>query len=318
MARYNLVMNITPLTTDHLIPWSHLLATCFDRKAEDMAELLRFLQPESRLVAWGAWDGDVLAAQYSCWLTAVYHPGCDHSLLVGMSVNMAVHPAYRGRGLIKQVSEPVYAALVARGAVAGVGFSNAQGVQVDRHSKGYGYEVVGKLRPSLFYLGRRAAIEPLTLTSQWPVRPFAPFALPQRHCFQHTPDSLQRRFGQHPFRQYHFGVWEQQECIAGVVVYRYSRLGPFPLITLLAAHSDDLVGLCRRWLAAVQQRGVYLVHLLTSPTSGLLEALRVTAVSLPLHHARTPYYLTLKPLGSLMPASLRCFAAWDCVGGDIL
>ncbi|MEZ4642293.1 MAG: hypothetical protein R3E31_06070 [Chloroflexota bacterium] len=43
---------------------------------------------------------------------------------------MAVRPDYRGRGLlIKQVSQPVYAALAALGGVAGVGFSNAAGVR---------------------------------------------------------------------------------------------------------------------------------------------------------------------------------------------
>jgi GNAT superfamily N-acetyltransferase len=199
-------MKITPLTLDHLIPWSQLLAACFNRRAEDMAHLLRFLQPESRLIAWGVWDGDLLAAQYSCWLTAVHHPGCLATLPVGMSINMAVHPAYRGRGLIKQVAEPVYATLVERGAVAGVGFSNAQGVQVDRHSKGYGYEVVGQLRPSLFYLRRGLGSDPLSLTSQWPIRPFVPFSFPKNHCFHHTPETLHHRFGQHPFRQYRFGV----------------------------------------------------------------------------------------------------------------
>lgn len=311
-------MEITPLTSHDLIPWSQLLAACFNRRAEDMAQLLTFLQPECRLIAWGAWDGAVLAAQYSCWLTAVHHPGCSQPLPVGMSVNMAVHPAYRGRGLIKQVAEPVYAALVARGVVAGVGFSNAQGVQVDRHSKGYGYEVVGQLRPSLFYLGRRLGSEPLTLTSEWPNWPFVPFSSPENHSFQHTPESLQHRFGQHPFREYQLGVWEQENKIGGVVVYRQGRLGPFPLITLLGAHSDDMVGLCRHWIAALQRQGIFLVHVLTSPTAQLFAALRATAVLLPIHHARTPYYLTIKPLSPDMPASLRSFAAWDCVGGDIL
>lgn len=311
-------MKITPLTLDHLTPWSQLLAACFNRRAEDMAQLLRFLQPESRLIAWGAWDGTVLAAQYSCWLTAVHHPGCLEALPVGMSINMAVHPAYRGRGLVKQMADPVYAALLERGAVAGVGFSNAQGVQVDRHSKGYGYEVVGQLRPSLFYLRRGLESEPLSLASHWPKQSFYPFSLPESYGFHHTPETLQHRFAQHPFRQYRFGVWEQACKIAGIVVYRQARWGPFPVITLLSAHSHDLVGLCQRWLAAIQRQGFCLVHVLTSPAASVLTALRRTAVSIPIHHARTPYYLTLKPLCPTMPASLHHFAAWDCTGGDIL
>lgn len=312
------MMKITPLTPDHLIPWSRLLATCFDRRAEEMAKLLSFLQPESRLVAWGAWDGAVLAAQYSCWLTAVHQPADLCSLPVGMSINMAVHPAYRGCGLVKQLAEPVYASLVERGVVAGVGFSNAQGVQVDRHSKGYGYKVVGQLRPSLFYPRHRLQSEPLSLTSSWPTQPFCPFSSPESYGFHHTPETLQHRFEQHPFRQYRFGVWEQASEIAGIVVYRQARWGPFPIITLLSAHSRDLVGLCRRWLAAIQQQGYCLVHVLTSPTSSVLTALRRTAVSIPIHHARTPYYLTLKPLRPTLPTNLHHFAAWDCIGGDIL
>jgi len=34
--------------------------------------------------------------------------------------------------------------------------------------------------------------------------------------------------------------------------------------------------------------------------------------------SRSPYYLTVKPLCDDTPAALFDFAAWDCMGGDIL
>lgn len=312
-------MEISPLRPEHITPWSHLLAVCFNRQAEDMVHLLAFLQPADRLIAWGVWDGPVLAAQYSCWLTAVHNPGGPAPLPVGMSVNMAVHPAYRGRGLVKWAAEPVYAALRQHGAVAGVGFSNTQGVQVDRRSKGYGYGVVGQLRPSLFYVRQGQAETVLTLESQWPCRPFTPFTPPQRHCFHVTPEGLQHRFARHPFRHYHFGVWLQPQGVAGLIVYRQVRLGPFPAVALLAIYGHNMAELIGRWLRAIWRQGVRLVHVLTTPDAGVLHALRqAAAVSVPLPLTRTPYYLTLKPLSPAMPASLGHFPAWECIGGDIL
>src|SRR5690349_13675851 len=138
-------MNIMPLSPEHHPACADLLAASFGRTSAEMSQLLRYLYAGYSVIAWGAWDGDRLVAQYSCLLTSLNVPGMDVPMLVGMSVNMAVHPDYQGRGLIKQIAQPVYQAVGEQGGMAGVGFSNAAGVKVDRRSKGYGYQVIGQM-----------------------------------------------------------------------------------------------------------------------------------------------------------------------------
>lgn len=310
-------MEFTPLTSEHVDVWAALLATCFGREAADMVALLRHFEPGRRLLAWGAWDGGRLAAQYSCLLTEIRVAEAAPPVLAGMSINMAVHPDYRRRGLVKRLAAPVYDAVRWRGGVAGVGFSNAAGVKVDRHSSGYGYRVVGQMEPLLALL-RRPAAGPLSLTDTWPEGTWTPWpSRPVRFCA--TPAWLRRRFARHPFRRYRFGVWRQNGRLHGVVVYRPVRLaGALPGVALLAAHGVALPELMRRWSRAMCARGYRLAHLLSSPHSDVKQALRQTAVCLPLPYTRTPYYLTAKPLGADTPPSLFDFSQWHCAGGDIL
>lgn len=311
-------MEITPLSLQHLAPWSALLATAFHRSPDQMAALLTFLQPEVDLVAWGAWDGPLLAAQYSCLRRSLFLPSWGQTVPVGMSINMAVHPDYRGRGLVKQVAGPVYQALAEGGAVAGAGFSNAAGVQVDRRSSGYGYSVVGRLRPFLLWFRRQMPHDDFYLTEQWPGLPFLPVRWETAVQFAWTPQSLRHRFACHPFRSYRFGVWVQGECVAGVVVYRPIRLAGLPAAALLAAYGPDLPGLLERWQGAMAASGLRLGHLVGTPACRVVQILRETAVCLPQPFSRNPYYLTLKPLVPSLPQESYRLASWSCLGGDIL
>jgi GNAT superfamily N-acetyltransferase len=212
-------MQITPLTLNDHHAWAALLAAAFDRQPSEIAQLLTFWQATAPLIAYGAWDGSRLAAQYSCLLRQVHVPGGAEAITVGVSMNMAVHPDYRGRGLVKQVAEPVYKAVQAQGGTAGVGFSNAAGVKVDRHSKGYGYRVVGRLDARVSWLLRPLCHRPLTLTTAWPkCLPDICHHSQSNHHFINSAHWLAQRFAKHPLRQYHFGVGE-----CGLVVYR-----PFP------------------------------------------------------------------------------------------
>lgn len=310
-------MKIAPLSLADQEAWAELLATSFNREPEQMRQLLHFLQPD-KLVAWGAWDGARLAAQYSCLLTAVSNPACTEPIPVGMSINMAVHPDYRGRGLIKQVSRSVYDRLLENGVLAGVGFSNAAGVKVDKQSKGYGYQVLGQLRPYLAILRQQSHYPPLTISTTWPQYPIC---IPRdTHHFQFaaTPASLQHRFACHPFRQYHFATWEEANQVCGVVIYRPTHLRGIRAVALLAAYGTDLPTLLSRWSTTMYQRGFRLVQVVTTPTACVLDVLRETAVLLPQPKSRNPYYLTLKPLSPDLPPTILDYAQWDCLGGDIL
>jgi GNAT superfamily N-acetyltransferase len=300
------------LTSADYPAWAELLAVCFGRSQGDMERLLLWLRGGHALVAWGAWDGDRLAAQYSCRLASLHLPGSDDPMTVGMSINMAVHPAYRGQGLIKHIAQPVYQQVAECGGVAGVGFSNAEGVKVDRKSKGYGYRVVGKMVSTLVLLSRCRYAQPLELTCEPHI---FPDEKPENRLirFAQPPGWICHRFLMHPFRQYAFAQDE-----AGLVVYRPVRIAGLRGASLLGAYGADLPDLLSRWAGALRRRGMHFVHALTSPASPTLTAIKTLGRSVQPPVSRQPYYLTAKPLRPDTPADLFDFARWDCVGGDIL
>ncbi|MEO8611579.1 MAG: GNAT family N-acetyltransferase [Chloroflexota bacterium] len=312
-------MDFAPLTPADCNAWADLLAVSFDRTPAEMQGLLGWLLQGWPLLAWGAWDGDRLAAQYSCRLMDICVPGCDEPIKVGMSISMAVHPDYCGQGLIKQVARPVYEAIAEQGGIAGVGFSNAEGVKVDLKSKSYGYHVVGKLTSTLVWLSQRRGTPPLNLTDEWP-ETLHDVAANVDSFIRFTPKATQihHRFAQHPFRRYAFGVWNEDDCTRGVVIYRPIQYGRIRGAALLAAYGDDLPELLRRWSAALQNEGMGFVHVLTSPQAALRTALPEMGRMIHLPYSRTPYYLTAKSLDASRAQALFDFNRWDCMGGDIL
>lgn len=311
-------IQLRALTLNDCEPWAELLAVAFDRTPSEMAQLLYWLHAEHDLLAWGAWEGPRLIAQYSSLLTAVWLPPTAALECVGLSINLAVHPDYRGRGLVKRVAQPVYAALADRGVAAGVGFSNAAGVKVDRHSRAYGYQVIGQLQPMLVGLFSHLDSEPLRLTAEWPTAPFDFTPAPDDLIrFAASPVLVQHRFAQHPFRHYQYGVCESSAGVSGIVIYRLVNWGSVRVAALLAAYGTDVPALLQRWAAALRGAGIHLVHALTTPASVLRAALRDVGWSMPWPYTRTPYFLTVKPLRKT-PSLLLDFERWDCCGGDIL
>jgi GNAT superfamily N-acetyltransferase len=313
-----LSLQLRALTLNDCEPWAELLAIAFDRTPHDMQRLLHWLQAEHELIAWGAWEDTRLIAQYSSLLTAVWLPSTASYECVGLSINLAVHPVYRGRGLVKQVAQPVYTTLVDRGVLAGVGFSNAAGVKVDRRSQAYGYQVIGRMQSVLIGLSPSRKGEPLRLSPDWPATPFdfTP-SVDDRIRFAVSPALIQHRFAQHPFRQYHFGVWETAAEVQGLVVYRLVKWKGLRVASLLAASGQDVAELLQRWAAALRRAGIYFVQALTTPTAVLRSALHEIGWEVRLPYTRTPYFLTVKPLAETASVLLN-FKGWDCSGGDIL
>lgn len=307
-----------PLTTKHNPDCAELLGAAFERSSEDMLRLLEFFQAGYEMVAYGAWNGSRLAAQYSCLVGRLALPNDDRPRKIGISMNMAVHPDYRGQGLVKHVARPVYDRLAADGAIAGVGFSNKQGVQVDRRSKSYGYQVVGQLATHIALLNRRPDVQPLRLSNAWPDVPLDLSPQSELVRFATPLQTLRHRFGQHPFLPCQFGVWQQGKRLRGITVYRPARVAGLKAVTLLAAYGEHLPGLVSRWYAALWQSGIRAVHCLTSLQAPLGQAISGNALSLRMPYTRSPYYLTVKPLDETTSALLFDFSRWDCVGGDIL
>ncbi len=310
-------MHVAPLTSKDNPKWASLLATAFDRTPQDMLRLLDWLHTGHKVIGWGAWDEDKLAAQYNCCMMNLQLAD-GSTATVGMSINMAVDPAYRGRGLIKHVSQPVYEAVAACGGIAGVGFSNKQGVKVDLKSKSYGYQVVGQMQSVVVWLKGQNS-ERLCLTDEWPVLPFSDNVKlsSNRIKFISTPETLEHRFARHPFRRYQFGVWEENGQVAGVVVYRHVNIGGLKGAALLAVYGAEPIELLTRWSRSLQDEGIRFVHLLTTQQSELRPALNRLGYCLTMPYSRSPYYLTVKPFAHTPPEFLD-FRAWDCLGGDIL
>lgn len=309
-------MDFRPLTRSDSVEWAALLARSFNRSAPDMERLLSWLHDGYEVIVWGAWDGPLLAAQYAVLKVKLAVPALDEPVIAGMSLNMCVHPDYRGRGLIKQVSAPVYHTLRDAGALLGMGFSNAEGVQVDRNSKGYGYRVLGRLLPTMIYFLPRLSRSPqLELTTEWPG---LPVLLNDKSLIHLYNDAcrIHHRYAAHPFRQYHYAVWRERGELCGVVVYRPAQFGWMRGATLLAAYGCDLPELLRRWEDTMYRQGIAVAHVLTTPSSHLRAALPPLNLRQP--YTRSPCYLTAKPLDAVVPESWLDFNIWDCVGGDIL
>ncbi len=311
-------MELSPLTLDNKSEWSELLGISFDRSVGDMAHLLEWFHKGHTVIAWGAWDGTRLVAQYACLLLKLCLPHTPSPVSVGMSLNMAVHPDYRGQGIIKEVSRPVYETIAERQGVAGIGFSNSAGVKVDRRSKGYGYRVIGRMQPSLVCLSHSHS-QPLELTDAWPEGLWN--EIPSHRATIHLPisrENLQHRYAQHPFRRYHYGVWRENSEIHGIVIYRPIRIGGFPAAALLGAYSADLPELLLRWARTMRDSGIHFIHTLTTPSSQLRDALSHVGKCVNLPYSRSPYFLTVKALDNHLPDLFFQFSAWDFMGGDIL
>jgi len=307
------------LTLDDRAEWARLLAISFDRTADQMDRLLAWFHDGFELVTWGAWDGDRLVAQYNCRVLALHVPGMREPALAGMGLNMAVDPAYRGRGLLDTVAAPVHSMITQRGCLAGVGFSSTGGLAVTRRSTSYAYEVLGPMTSSVVVLSRRHHADPLELSEVWPV---GALELPPDDGtmirYVVTPASLRHRFAEHPFRRYRFGVWRIGEAIRGVVIYRPVRLRGLPAVALLAAYCDDVPALLDRWAGAISRTGARIVHVVTSPASPVRDALGSMGARIAVPWSRHGYHIIARALSEDCPPELLELDRWDCIGGDIL
>lgn len=308
-----------PLTIDDIPAWSQLLALAFERTPGQMEQLVRWFHDGFTLVTCGAWDGSTLVAQYNCRLTQVWLPGQSDPIPVGMGLNMAVHPDYRGQGLLDKVSRPVHDQISAQGVVAGVGFSNAGGVDVTRKSKNYAYEVMGNMRSVAVLFSRLRYPQALTLTHEWPEKPLAvPRFDDQFIEYVATPGSIRHRFHQHPFRTYQLAIAEETDRISGIVVYRPLQVKGMKGVGLLAAYGENLPELLARWAGTMRRAGFLFAHVLVSPRSPFLEHFQHMGRAFALPYSHEPYYLIARKLQADTPDVLFNLAAWNCLGGDIL
>lgn len=312
-------MELRPLTLADRVPWARLLATCFERSPDQMEALLTWFHEGFALVTMGAWDGGRLVAQYNCRLLELRVPGFQGLAPVGMGLNMAVDPAYRGRGLLDRVSAPVHDEISARGCLAGVGFSSAGGLDVTRASRNYAYDVLGPMVSLAVPVAGRRYPAPTALSDDWPEGQIA-LAEPVGDFVRYvaTATSLQHRFARHPFRRYRYATRRHDSVIDGLVVYRTTRLRGLPGVSLLAAYGQDLSGLLGAFAASLRARGRHVVHVVVSPNSPLRQAVGAIGPRITVPFSRNPYHLIARALQPDTPGVLFDLDRWDCTGGDIL
>ena len=312
-------MEFRPLTLSDRVKWARLLAVCFDRSADQMGSLLTWLHAGFPLVTMGAFDGEDLVAQYTCRILDLRIPGVVGPVSAGMGLDMAVDPAYRGRGLLERVATPVYEDIIERGCVAGVGFSSIGGLAVTRASRSYAYEVLGPMVSTVVPVVRPRHPRPLTLSDAWPSDPITLSEGDDQFVrYGFTPATLRHRFADHPFRRYGYATSEHDGVVDGMVVYRRTTLRGIPAVALLGAYGDDLPDLLVRWAAALRISGPRLVHLVTSPASPLRRASAAIGQRFVVPFSRDPYHLITRALQPDTPRILFDLSRWDCAGGDIL
>lgn len=123
-----------------------LLKVCFTFKSKNELNALKWkYDPEDfprKKYAWIAQNADkeIISHYANIELVTIKNGKLINSLLC---IDMATHPQYRGKGLISKLSQKVYEDVLKSSAIFSIGFSNDQGVLVDRNAKGYGYVVVG-------------------------------------------------------------------------------------------------------------------------------------------------------------------------------
>lgn len=310
-------MEFAPLTQEYHKQWAELLAICFERSPEDMLALLEWLQKMGHVVGWGAWDGSKLVAQYTSLLRQLCQN--DVTFLAGMSINMAVHPDYRGRGLIKHVSAPVYEEIERCKALFGFGFSNAEGVKVDKRSKGYGYQVLGRLQSYLTVLPKIDA-DAVHLSDILPSNKvyLSDDVDNEKLHFKKSLNTFRVRYGEHPFRDYRYGVAYDNGNSEGIVVYRDTVHFGIHGVSLMDAYGNNLPDLLRRWGSTLKRHGYHFIHTLATPQSTISRSLTQASQTLIIPYSRNPHYLTLRPINPSLSDEVNNFEAWDFIGGDIL
>lgn len=309
-------MDLRPLTITDISQWGDLLACCFNQPVTYMQQLVEWLYGLGAIDAYGLWDNDQLIAQYSCLNRTISFNSL--TIPLGMSMNMAVHSDYRGQGLIKRVSQPVYEILRKKQIAFGMGFSNAQGVKVDKHSKSYGYQVIGKMQPTIVKV-RDFKLPPLKPLDTLP-NPF--YVQPNQSStdahFGKDTNHLIRRYLQHPFRHYQYGIWCEHDKIHGIVVYKTVNLRGIPAVALLDVYGQRPAELLMRWSSTLHHNHIHLIHMLVSPQSHIKQIIKQHFLTIHAPFTCNPYYLTVKPLVSYFDTNLLSFNQWDLIGGDIL
>lgn len=229
-----------------------------------------------------------------------------------LCLDMCTHPGYRGQGLVTKTSQLVYPAVVNAGIALSYGFSNEQGVRVDKHAHNYGYQVVGQLC-SYTLVPRslhKSCFNPITSI---PVD--IKHQVPLLHVAKPAP-FMQWRYQQKPHAQYQI-LSLKDDPLMVVVLQCHDRqchivdlIGDFSNVRAIAQFLGKVVAFCfYTW-----HRPVSISVLPNRWWQLIIEQRSIVAI----HTRSVPYYLTVKPHSQTFPADPLDPNNWWVTGGDIL
>lgn len=152
-------------------------------------------------------------------------------------VDMGTISSYRGQGLISILSKEVYKKVVILGIDFSIGFSNESGIQVDRHSKGYGYQIVGRFQSYYFLAISRQKTGYLLNKINSPDRQLN--LENDYYAIYKNQDYLFWRYVDNPSRAYEFyEVLNENKCV-GIVVLKTSQSKLFIIDIILENINQD-------------------------------------------------------------------------------
>lgn len=294
-----------------------LLADAFTMKAREKSQFVSWKLwgnlkgPAANLVAYGAYDGKNLVSFYcNKHFPLVYKKTIMKS---GICLDMATDPAHRGKGLISQLSKRVYAQRQTDHFVFSFGFSNAQGVKVDKYASGYGYSVIGKFKRYVALSRPKQSQYIWEHTDTLVDSKYAPSLL---HV-PYTTQFLQWRYSNHPSNQYlYVNYMVKNQLTAQVIIKRGGWwLDVVNIIPHRSVGYAEILSALRGLAWSTRRFGVKLSVL---PNAHWEQSLGRAGYH-PFQLHETEYYLTVKALGK-PPQKFDIFDAdnWLLMSGDIL
>lgn len=131
----------------YLQSFTELLDKSFDIEGKDKKELVQWKlfsdYHKGKTITYIALDEtDIVASQYTNLPVRIAFGDQIYSSMI--CVDMATDPNHRGKGLITKLSQKVYEEVAKNKYDFTIGFSNDNGLKVDKNASNYGYKVVGR------------------------------------------------------------------------------------------------------------------------------------------------------------------------------
>ncbi len=238
-----------------------------------------------------------------------------------LCADMATAPGHRGKGLISRLSKLVYQQVVAQKYTVSIGFSNAQGVVVDKQASDYGYTILGPL-PTYYklVLPWQSKDTNLLLTPNFKQQQLSYSSPKSLYSLEKSTAYLNWRYTALPEKKYQVYVGSSAGQEYAVVV-RQQRGTLEVLDVLLTTFSiDTLRVLLRQVTALAAQKHAYRVVFSAFVPLAYRELLR-SEHFVSFQRKTTAYYVTVKPhtLATVTEKKhLLDRENWWLVGGDLL